>query len=478
MATSSNGDKSFNDPVTTQHVFNVPFTNTGTVVVQNGTQLHNVSHIQTAGITLLIGGSIAGTAALNIDGGVLQGGGIGNISTNININSGGALGPGLSLDTMNVTGNVVFNNGGAYNVEVAAGLASDVLNVTGSVTINAGAILNVSAFGGYTGVVSDNFTGVIATTGALNGTFTTINQDPGFNVAPSYTVGGPGDLSLLVSGFTNIWIGPLGGGLWSVPGNWSLIAVPIASHDVLFNTAANVNQNIGGTINSINTIAGSTLTNTSGTLTINSNSILVGSLTISGGTLTGTGDIIVTGLTSWSGTSTIGGLGTSLFADGGLNLTTAVSTTWTLDRALVLGGNSSWSPNTNQGGKVLTGAGSITNNAILDLTPNDFISPSEARRLQVQVPFTNTAMGTVTKSGGNVRADFQMTFVQRGGGGGRRSVTARIRLYEYRGLRAAGRRIMQFAGTHAFNSGVDFTGAGTVDVLSDTSTLATGVTTP
>ena len=446
-------------------VFNVAFTNTGTVDVQAGVLDYNFGNNQTAGITQLTGGSLDSAGNININGGLLQGSG--NVLRPVIINAGGALGPGLSIGTMNVTGNVTFNSGGAFNVELAAGLASDILDVTGSVTINPGAILNLAGFGGYTGVISDNFTGVIATTGALNGTFTTINQDPGFNVAPSYTVGGPGDMSLLVSGFTNIWIGPLGGGLWSVPGNWSLIAVPLAAHDVLFNTAANVNQNIGGTINSINTIAGSTLTNTSGTLTINNDSMLAGSLTISGGTLTGAGDITVTGLTAWTNPSTISGAG-MLIANGGLNLIQAENqTTWTLDRALELGGDSNWSPSSNNDSRILTGMGSITNKAVLTLAPNDPAFQGPGNRLQVDVPFTNDMLGTVTKSGGNVSADFKMPFDNAGlvNGDDAQALTLSGGGTHTGDFNITAGNLLQLAGVHTLSNTTSIKGDGTLDVL-------------
>ena len=56
----------------TNTAFNVPVGNAGTVDVQAGMLLHNVIHTQTGGFTQINGGSIAGTAALNINGGVLR----------------------------------------------------------------------------------------------------------------------------------------------------------------------------------------------------------------------------------------------------------------------------------------------------------------------------------------------------------------------------------------------------------------------
>ena len=309
----------------------------------------------------------------------------------------GTVAPGASIGTLSVTGNVTFNTGGALEVELGTALARDVLSVNGQVDIIAGAVLNIIADPPYTGVLSDNFTGVITTTGMLNGTFTTINQDPNFSVAPSYTIGGPGDLSLLVSGFTNTWIGLLVGGLWNVPGNWSLAAIPIASHDVLFNTPANVNQNIGGTINSINTIAGSTLTNTSGTLTINNDSMLGGNIIVSGSsTLTDTGNVTVTGLTNWAGNgTTIDGSGT-LFANGGFDINAGGGTSRTLNRLVVIDGNSTW---TNSFGSNVFGTGTIRNLLGNTITATNTANFNFNPTLDNLGTFTQTGSGTFNING-------------------------------------------------------------------------------
>ena len=350
-----------NTPVMTVSAGTLTNSSTGLIQASGGATNNLVGTVLNQGTIDLNGNGLnfTGPAALTNDtGGFIIGDG--TLTAAGGVDNNGTISVGASPGLMAILGNVAFNSGSTFLVELATGLVSDVLNVTGTVTINPGATLTIAGFAGYTGVALDNFTGVIASTGALNGAFTTINQDPSFNVAPTYTVGGPGDLSLLVAGTSNIWIGPLAGGLWSVPANWSLTTLPVAVDDVLFNTAANVNQDIGGTINSISTIAGSTLTSSGGTLTINTDSALSGNLDISGGTLTGPGNITVTGLTRWIGNNTtVDGAGI-LYANSGFDINAGGGTNRTLGRLVEVGSPSTWTNSI--ASTILNGGGGIIRN--------------------------------------------------------------------------------------------------------------------
>ncbi|MGE0503562.1 MAG: autotransporter domain-containing protein [Rhizobiaceae bacterium] len=70
-------------------------------------------------------------------GGVLGGNGA---FGGLNINAGGTIAPGNSIGTITVAGNVVFNPGSTYEVEVDAAGASDRIDASGAVTINGGTL--------------------------------------------------------------------------------------------------------------------------------------------------------------------------------------------------------------------------------------------------------------------------------------------------------------------------------------------------
>lgn len=87
-----------------------------------------------SGGTLYVDDALGGS--LNVDGGVL--GGIGTLSGDVTINSGGTIAPGNSIGTLHVSGNVVFNAGSTYEIEIAAPDQGDLISAEGSVTIDGG----------------------------------------------------------------------------------------------------------------------------------------------------------------------------------------------------------------------------------------------------------------------------------------------------------------------------------------------------
>ncbi|WP_116653525.1 autotransporter outer membrane beta-barrel domain-containing protein [Pelagibacterium sediminicola] len=87
-----------------------------------------------SGGTLYVDDALGGS--LNVDGGVL--GGIGTLSGDVTINSGSTIAPGNSIGTLHVSGNVVFNAGSTYEIEIAAPDQADLISAKGSVTIDGG----------------------------------------------------------------------------------------------------------------------------------------------------------------------------------------------------------------------------------------------------------------------------------------------------------------------------------------------------
>ncbi|HQL79927.1 MAG TPA: laminin B domain-containing protein [Verrucomicrobiota bacterium] len=154
------------------------FVNSGTINAQSGTLLFTGGYTQTAGETVLNGGSLAANSGQTI---VIQGGmvrGTGNISANLS--SGGYLSPGSSVGQIDLTGNYTQTANGKLNIELAGRGVGEVdrLNVSGTATL-AGR-LNVSLVGGFAPEIGDQFQVLSCTT--RSGTFTTLNVPAGINV--------------------------------------------------------------------------------------------------------------------------------------------------------------------------------------------------------------------------------------------------------------------------------------------------------
>jgi Bacterial Ig-like domain (group 3) len=125
---------------------------------------------------------------------------------------------------------------------------------------------------------------------------------------------------------TMIWSN-VAGGDWDVASNWVNQAnpsdkhVPTSSDDAQITISNIIVTHASGTsdlVNNLTVASGTTLSLTSGSLSIAATSTISGNLTISGGTLTGAGTVIVDGATTWAG-GTMSGSGVT-DAEGGLTL--------------------------------------------------------------------------------------------------------------------------------------------------------------
>jgi autotransporter-associated beta strand protein len=133
--------------------------------------------------TLVVNGSIANSAVTVNAGATLAGTGTVGATT---INSGGIFAPGNSPGTMTVQGNLAFQSGAIYLVQVNPSVASSA-NVTagGSATL-AGTVQAAFAAGSY---VTRSYT-IVSAVGGLGGTFnalSTSNLPAGFTANLSYT---------------------------------------------------------------------------------------------------------------------------------------------------------------------------------------------------------------------------------------------------------------------------------------------------
>ena len=132
-------------------------TNSATNVTVNGGTLE-VGDASHASATL--------TAANGIDvlGGTLAG--HGTVAGNVNIASGGTLRPGGSIGTLTIDGDLTFNAGSSYTIDLSPTQHSQT-NVIGTVTINGGSVVLTPQLGTY----AANRIAILTSTGALTGAF-------------------------------------------------------------------------------------------------------------------------------------------------------------------------------------------------------------------------------------------------------------------------------------------------------------------
>ncbi len=115
----------------------------------------------------------------------------------------GIIAPGNSIGTLTVDGDVVFENGSMFEVEIDNAGNSDKLDVSGDVTINGGSTLTINSNGE---TITDNkqYT-LIEAGGSIAGTFDTVDTalvtwDTGVTGSMSY----PGSTALLVVGTPSV----------------------------------------------------------------------------------------------------------------------------------------------------------------------------------------------------------------------------------------------------------------------------------
>jgi uncharacterized protein with beta-barrel porin domain len=130
--------------------------------------------------TLSVNGTMSNSTMTVNSGGTLAGTGTVGATT---INSGGTLAPGNSPGTITIAGNLAFQSGALYLVQVNSSTASSA-NVSGTATLTGASVQTVFAPGSY---VTRQYT--ILHSGGLIGTFSGVsgNVPAGFNESLSYT---------------------------------------------------------------------------------------------------------------------------------------------------------------------------------------------------------------------------------------------------------------------------------------------------
>ncbi|SFM17274.1 outer membrane autotransporter barrel domain-containing protein [Bradyrhizobium sp. NFR13] len=152
----------------TSYTFAPVLDGAGTINQIAGTTILTGDSVNFSGATnvsggrLAVNGSLAGSIVTVSGGGILGGNGtVGGIVAN----SGGIIGPGNSIGTLNVNGNVTFAAGSIYQVETNAAGQSDKIAATGSATLNGGTLLVSGA-----GPIGSQFT-ILTAAGGINGVF-------------------------------------------------------------------------------------------------------------------------------------------------------------------------------------------------------------------------------------------------------------------------------------------------------------------
>jgi hypothetical protein len=124
------------------------------------------TYTQTNGSTI-VNGQLA-ASVIDIQGGSLSG--TGTLTGPVTIGAEASVGPGNSLGTMTITGNL--DQFGTLAIELGGPSAFDVLDVSG--IANLGGDLNVSILPGYTPLAGDSF-GILTAAGGISGTFDPLN---------------------------------------------------------------------------------------------------------------------------------------------------------------------------------------------------------------------------------------------------------------------------------------------------------------
>ncbi len=159
-------------------------TDTGTIVYQaNGGVGDLTAQVVVAGGKLLVNGALIYPAMTTVNSGATLGG-TGQLG-NTTINSGGifAPGPAGAPGSMTVFGNLAFQSGAIYLVQVTPGAASNVL-AGGTATLTGSSVQTVFAPGSY---ITRQYTIMTALGGFGGTTFAGVSGGPGFSQSLSYT---------------------------------------------------------------------------------------------------------------------------------------------------------------------------------------------------------------------------------------------------------------------------------------------------
>jgi len=157
--------------------FTAGMSGTGAIEVVSGRTSMTGDSSGFTGTTTVESGALAVNGQL---GGVLDvwtGGRLGGVGTVGSTVVSGTIAPGNSIGTLNVAGNITFNPGSTYEVEIDAAGASDRIVATGTATINGGSVNVLAGTGNY--AQQTQYT-ILTAAGGRNGTFTGVTSNLAF----------------------------------------------------------------------------------------------------------------------------------------------------------------------------------------------------------------------------------------------------------------------------------------------------------
>lgn len=200
-------------------------TYTGATTVSGGTLSVNGSIASSSGVTVQSGGTLGGT---------------GTVATTT-VQSGGVLAPGNSIGTLTVSGNLTFQSGATYAVEVDQTSADKTL-VSGNASLAGSLFASFSAGGGYSATAYT----LLTSTGALSGTFSsfdTLGIPTGFGAHVSYDAH---NVLLTLAPNQFIWSASPGSSDWNTGSNWENGVVPGAGDTAEFAQSATTQVSVTG----------------------------------------------------------------------------------------------------------------------------------------------------------------------------------------------------------------------------------------
>ena len=183
------------------------FSTINQVTVYSGTAIldgaNSSTNVTVAGGTLEVGDASNPSATLTSTNPVLVSGtlaGYGTVIGGATIESGGTLAPGDGIGTLSITGNLTFDSGSYYAVQIAPGAGNNSKTaVTGGATLNGGTVVVTPELGKYNTVYQ-----IITTTTGVTGTFASatpiINGDFSGTMRVDYATNSPNDVDLDVVG--------------------------------------------------------------------------------------------------------------------------------------------------------------------------------------------------------------------------------------------------------------------------------------
>ncbi|MGO4671222.1 autotransporter outer membrane beta-barrel domain-containing protein, partial [Bosea sp. 2RAB26] len=160
---------------------------TGTLTKQGSGRLILTGNSSYTGATSVLSGLLTVNGSLTGSAIMLAGGALGGSGTvgSVIVGHAGTVAPGNSIGTLTVAGNISFNPGSTYQLEVNAAGQSDRIAATGTATVSGGTVQLLAEQGGYG--ASTRYT-ILTAQGGVSGQFAAVASNFAF-LTPSLAYG-------------------------------------------------------------------------------------------------------------------------------------------------------------------------------------------------------------------------------------------------------------------------------------------------